>query len=215
MVRGSEAEDQTHLTHEEYMARDGRLPAIIGTASGGCFHVLEPRPSEVRIEDIAHHTAHIGRYTGACSVLWSVAAHCLEVSRRIRTLGGSPYAQLAGLLHDASEAYLVDIPRPFKPDVEIDGEEYYGVEHRIMEAICRHVGIPYPFPTVVNMIVKQVDDAMVYDEVANFFPPGFMWRRYSIERAKTNLVPLSPDDGKREFLRRYHELITEVWGGGR
>jgi len=71
----------------------------------------------VKLIDIAHHLAHIGRYTGACSYLWSVGAHSLEVSRRIALAGGTFTAQLQGLLHDASEAYLVDIPRPIKPDV--------------------------------------------------------------------------------------------------
>ena len=182
MVGSHEAEDQT-LTEAEYIQRDGRLPAIIGTATGGCFHVLDPRPEEVRMDDVAHHLAHIGRYTGACSYFWSVAAHCLEVSRRVEEDGGSTYEQLCGLLHDASEAYLVDIPRPFKPDVSIDGYTYRMIEDRVQRAIFTACGLPYSEPPIVERIDKEI----VSDEVANFFPPGFMWKRYSIYRKKTNL----------------------------
>lgn len=205
MVPGSEAEDRRELTSPELERRDGRPPPIIGTASGGCFHVLTPIEAEVKVEDIAHHLAHIGRYTGACSVLWSVGSHCLEVSRRIERAGGSKLEQLQGLLHDASEAYLVDVPRPFKPDVSIAGASYYDVEERIMRCIFRALDVAWPMAP----IVKETDDGMAYDEVANFFPPdSFIWRRYSITEKKTNLLPYScyPGFTKNAFLRRFQEL---------
>jgi hypothetical protein len=205
MERGSEAEAQ-HLTSAEYQRRNGRLPPIIGVAGGGCFHILDPREEEVHIEDIAHHLGAIGRYTGACAHLWSVGAHCLEVSRRIELRGGSKLEQLQGLLHDASEAYFVDIPRPIKPDIylrtEAGFETYYQVEDRIMGCIFRALGVPYPLAS----IVKVVDDEMAHDEVANFFPPGFMWERYSIKAAKTNLVSLHPMVARDLYLRRFTEL---------
>lgn len=191
------------MTAAEHIAQEGRLPPVIGTASGGRFHVLDPRVSEVRIEDIAHHLSLICRYTGATSALWSVAAHCLEVSRRVQEhFGGSVYEQLCGLLHDASEAYLVDVPSPFKPDVVIDGELYRGVERRVQVTIFHAVGLPYREPP----IVKQVDAEMIYDEVANFFSPGFMWERYAINRPKHNLMPLPPFIAKDNYLQRFTEL---------
>lgn len=196
------ADSESHLTSEEYTRRHGRLPPIIGVASGGCFHILTPREDEVFIEDIAHHLGGIGRYTGACSNLWSVGAHCIEVSRRIEQAGGTRVEQLQGLLHDASEAYLVDIPRPIKPDIAIAGASYYEVEDIIMRCIFRALNVPWPMAP----IVKEADDGMAYDEVANFFPPGFMWDRYKVTAKKSNLVSLHPLVAKELYLRRFNEL---------
>ena len=202
------------MTSAEFMHRDGRLPAIIGTFSGGCFHVLDPREDEVRFVDIAHHLSLICRYTGATRELWSVAAHCLEVSHRVEQRAGTFAAQLQGLLHDASEAYLVDIPRPFKPDVSIAGDSYYAVEERLMRVICRALGISQDF----DPLVKYVDDGMVDDEVANFFGPGFIWDRYSITEERTNLLALakqSPLETAMRFIDRYEELsyLVARYGG--
>lgn len=211
MERSSEAEAE-HLTSAEYQRRHGRLPAIIGVHSGGCFHVLDPRVEEVRLGDIAHHLAFIGRYTGACSHLWSVGAHCLVVADRILSAGGTATEALQGLLHDASEAYLVDIPRPFKPDVSIAGETYYVVEERVQAAIHQALSVPYP----AAPIVKTTDDGMVHDEVANFFPPGFMWERYSINRAKNNLhamALLRPETIAAAYVDRF-ETLYELAGRG-
>ncbi len=219
------SEEQAHsLTSAEYEAEHGRLPAIIGTFTGGSFHVLDPRPCEVRIEDIAHALGMIGRYTGHCRELWSVGAHCLEVAARIKDDGGSPYEQLCGLLHDASEAYLVDIPRPFKPDTYFRVgratdlrdrarlvpayESYYQAEDRVQRAIFAAYHIPFPEATsTAEKVVKRVDDSIVYDEVANFFSPGFMWERYTINQPKHNLVSLVPAAAEQLYLRRFHLLL--------
>ena len=36
------------MTAAEHIAQEGRLPPVIGTASGGRFHVLDPRVSHAR-----------------------------------------------------------------------------------------------------------------------------------------------------------------------
>jgi hypothetical protein len=178
-------------------ARDGRLPPVIGVSSGGCFHPLDPRQDEIHVEDIAHHLANICRYTGATSGFWSVAAHCVEVSHRLQPYGRE--VALIGLLHDASEAYLVDVPRPLKPDFA----GYAAWEARLEAAISTRFALHYPWPAVV----KTVDSEMVYDEVANFFPAGsFMWQRYGITQRRSNLRPLYPPEGRAAFLARYLEL---------
>lgn len=179
-------------------ARDGRLPPIIGVSSGGSFSPLDPKLEEIHIEDIAHHLSNICRYTGATSGFWSVAAHSIEVSRRLERYGKE--IALIGLLHDASEAYLVDVPRPLKPDFA----GYKEHEERLERAISDRFSLPYPWPAAV----KQVDNEMVFDEVANFFPRGsFMWRRYGITRQGSDLRPLYPPEGRSRFLRRFHQLV--------
>ena len=79
------------------------------TASGGRFYPMAPRPSEIRIEDIATGLANACRFGSQTPVFFSVAQHSVEVSRMV-----SEECRPLALLHDAAEAYLGDIPRPYK-----------------------------------------------------------------------------------------------------
>ena len=45
---------------------------------------------------------------------WSVGQHCICCAREAEARGLSRKVILAGLLHDASECCMSDIPRPFK-----------------------------------------------------------------------------------------------------
>lgn len=93
------------------------------TASGIAFYPLDPRPEDVVIEDIAHALAAKGRFGGATRYFYSVAEHSYRVAlavwaaypKRSRVAARTAAtAALGGLLHDGSEAYLVDLPRPIK-----------------------------------------------------------------------------------------------------
>lgn len=84
----------------------------IQTFSGRQFFPLEPRVEDVCIEDIAHGLSNLCRYAGHCECFYSVAQHCLLVSRVVPREHA-----LRGLLHDASEAYLIDVPRPIKHSI--------------------------------------------------------------------------------------------------
>ena len=68
-----------------------------------------PNPDDIRIEDIAHALSNQCRFAGHAREFYSVAEHSVHVSQLCL-----PEHALWGLLHDASEAYLVDLPRPLK-----------------------------------------------------------------------------------------------------
>lgn len=64
------------------------------------------------IRDIAHALARCCRFNGHINGFWSVADHSILVADIMLLTGqGNP---LEGLLHDATEAYLSDVPAPFK-----------------------------------------------------------------------------------------------------
>lgn len=86
-----------------------QAPTWIQTFSGRAFDLARPDPFAVRIEDIAHHLALLCRYTGACRQFYSVAQHSCMVAELL-----PPRLQLAGLLHDAAEAYTGDWSSPMK-----------------------------------------------------------------------------------------------------
>lgn len=180
---------------------DGYLPNVdttrvgdwMQTFSGGCFWPLDPRPSEIEIEDIAHALSMTCRYGGHSKRFYSVAEHSVLVSLHV-----PPAVAMWGLLHDAAEAFSADVPRPLKRNLP----GWKAIEARIMAAVCERFGLPPNEPPEV----KRVDLAIMSDERAAFMAP--------CDRDWGNLPPpigavigcLTPDDAKALFLSRFREL---------
>ena len=85
------------------------------TYTGQISYPLEPeREQVISLEDIAHALAHQCRYNGHCKSFYSVAEHSVYVAEEIYRKTSSYEDAMKGLLHDATEAYLGDMPRPIK-----------------------------------------------------------------------------------------------------
>ena len=78
------------------------------------FYFLKPRQEDIDIRDIAQSLARTCRFGGHGEFFYSVAEHSIYVTRILEKQGANILTQLAGLLHDAEEAYLPDIPSPIK-----------------------------------------------------------------------------------------------------
>ena len=103
------------------------MPAIQGGVLLGLVNLLEPDPATIHIEDIAHALARQCRFGGHTARFYSVAEHCIWVAEAIMP----SELQRAALLHDAAEAYLMDLPRPLKQLLPA----YAALERRMEEAI--------------------------------------------------------------------------------
>lgn len=123
----------------------------VQTYTGRQFWPLDPRPEDVCIDDIAHALSLTCRFSGHCDAFYSVAQHSVLVAQHVY-----PENQLAAILHDASEAYIADIPRPVKP--YLDG--YAEIEARIEKVVAQRFGATYPWPDEV----KAVDTRILGDE---------------------------------------------------
>ena len=106
--------------------------AIINTHSRRQVNVADPRPETIDIEDIAHALTFLCRGGGHTEFFFPVARHCVYCAREAAARGLSREVVLACLLHDASEAYMVDMPSPIK-----DGlfPEYRAYENRLLDCI--------------------------------------------------------------------------------
>lgn len=87
---------------------------FISTPSVERFYFLDPKVEDIRILDIAHALSLTCRFGGHCSIFYSVAEHSIILAKILEDEGAEPLTVLAGLLHDAEEAYLPDIPHPIK-----------------------------------------------------------------------------------------------------
>ena len=90
------------------------MSEYITTYTGNHFKPTNPDPELIRIEDIAHALSLICRGNGHVKTFWSVGEHCICCAKEAAARGLSDRMVLACLLHDASECYLSDVPRPFK-----------------------------------------------------------------------------------------------------
>lgn len=131
------------------------------TFSGRRFWPTDPHPDDVHLEDIAHALALQNRFGGHTRSPYSVAQHCVLVSELV-----PPALALEGLFHDASEAYIVDIPRPLKYSVGMEG--YKPIEAAVQEAIC----LKYGLPATLAPAIKVADDAACYAEMRDLMPPA-------------------------------------------
>ena len=125
--------------------------------SGRMFNFADPQPDQVCLDDIVHALARTNRWGGNIEpVSYSVAQHSLVVAQAVRL----PQSRVHALLHDAAEAYIGDLPTPFKLWIADAGADILGLEMRILYgAIFPALGVEPPSPE----IARDVHDA---DQVA-------------------------------------------------
>jgi 5'-deoxynucleotidase YfbR-like HD superfamily hydrolase len=129
----------------------------ITTYTGIHFIPTAPSIEAICIKDIAHALSMICRGNGHVKTFFSVGQHCIHCMKEARERGYSERIQFACLLHDASEAYLSDVPRPFKKNLR----GYVELEEKILTLIYeKYLGIPLTKEEQEK--VKEIDDDMLY-----------------------------------------------------
>lgn len=177
--------------------------ACIQTRSGVLFQPLEPFAGDVLVDDIAHALSHQCRFSGHTRVHYSVAEHSVRVSELVEAWGGSVREQLWALLHDASEAYLVDLPTPLKNDPTI-GDAYRDAEKRLMHVICDRFGLPSWEPA----IVRDADGVLLATEARDLMSPASYWEKIHYAPLPDLLVPWSHETARNNFIARYRRLTA-------
>lgn len=130
-------------------------PNCIRTVTGIYMNVFEPTPEMICIEDIAHALSNQCRFGGHLPRFYSVAEHSLNCMHLIE----KDELKLGALLHDASEAYLLDIPSPIKKGLS----NYKEIEDRLMMVIAKKFEFDYP----LHPEIKKVDEIMLQMEWDN------------------------------------------------
>jgi len=169
----------------------------IQTYSGRRFNPTNPNPEAIVIQDIAHALSMQCRFSGHCREFYSVAQHSVLVSH----ICGFENA-LWGLLHDASEAYLVDMPRPLKRSGKLDA--FIEFEHKVQEAVCKRFGLPEKEPPDV----KRADTILLATEARDLMSPRHPDWKQPAEPLPFKIESWSPQQAKDNFLKRFTELTS-------
>lgn len=155
----------------------------IRTYTGKVFDLMIMDPDSICIEDIAHALSNTARWAGHLDKFYSVAQHSYYVA-----LNATKENKLAALLHDASEAYIGDMPSPFKKMMP----EYKEIENRLMTVIAKKFGFQYPF----SPEIKQLDERFLNIE----------WDAFVMK--KHHLPAFTPEYAKQHFMDMYNSIVN-------
>jgi len=192
-----------------------RLPArdnmaTLETVSGRKIDVSNPNPNDIVIEDIAWALSRMPRFSGHSIpyVPYSVAQHCIQVAEDLKDYG--PDIQLYGLLHDAAEAYINDLPSPVKHIPEIHAV-IKKLEDSLMTAIYTALKIKPPTEQEESL-VKIADKTQQAVEAYNFmYSRGKDWNlpEVSFTKLQEFREPMTSIDSYHKFLSYFQDLIDQ------
>lgn len=176
----------------------------IETYTGKKFHLLNPQQNEIDILDIAHALSMTCRWGGHCKKFYSVAEHSIHIANRII----NPKQALMGLLHDSAEAYMGDMPRPFKSMFS----EWKKIERKVEEVIFQHFGLNI---FDLDVIVKELDNSILINEKKALMNPDMKWDNEFDELKPIEGLTLKfwePKEAEQQFLNTFIGLVTQCKG---
>lgn len=170
-----------------------RRGSFTSLASGRQFWPLDPRPEEVHLEDIARALSMQCRWGGHVRQFFSVAQHCVMVSEHC------PMYPVRALLHDAAEAYLVDVPTPIKRHLA----GYEEIEARLLRAIGERFGVADL--DEMQPDVHEADARALATEHRDVRMPCDFWTPDARPWRET-ILPMMPAEAEWLFLMRAERL---------
>jgi len=150
------------------------------------------------IEAIAHSLSRICRYGGHVSQYLSVAQHSVAIAKLC-----SPENVLEALLHDASEAYVGDIPAPMK----WQNPHMQAFEEKIQERIFEHYCLKWPIPDEV----EYFDKAITYTEMTTFFDYLSPMVEATVKQKQGDKLFSVPEYGKSWMPQEAKQNFIEAW----
>jgi hypothetical protein len=174
---------------------------------------LRLRPGDLNIADTARALSRIHRFAGNCDrCSYTVAEHSWYVSQLVP----ARYA-LDGLLHDAHECLISDVPSPIKT---LFGASWAGVEGRIAAQVrCLFGGHArsYKAVLVADHVAFVCESCLAFEDVTAFvtctkdawLTTEDEWRKYAMYKfpsAWREGFGWTEDEATDRFLTRYIEV---------
>lgn len=183
-----------------------RVGDWIQTASKRKFWPLDPRPEDIYLYDIAHALSNVTRFAGHCTEFYSVAQHSIYVADMVEALYGDKNLSLWGLLHDAAEAYIGDMPRPLKHSDDW-AAPFREAEDRLEKAVAERFMLT---PDLHPVEVERADRALLVTEMRDIMGGPNLDRVLKgyggVRPLPFKIRPWSPGEAKERFFDKYEEL---------
>lgn len=172
------------------------------TYSGKYIDFLDPQPEDIELVDIANGLANTCRFGGQVYRFYSVAEHSIRVAEQL-----PEHLRLAGLLHDAHEAYTGDIIAPMKRAIQRRAPGLIAeMSNKLDAAIGAKLGVePY---LMHSAEVKMADDYVMFQEAAALKYSHGIGAHWGNEHYYVPLggIGWSPAKAERMFLQAYERF---------
>jgi uncharacterized protein len=177
------------------------------TQSGHYFDYVDVESNVVTMADVSAGLSKECRFASQCPKFYSVAQHSVLVSLVVEALWGTLLEQRQALLHDASEAFMKDIPTPLKKLLP----GYYEIEERVQRDLMRRFGVEYE----LTPLVRRADLIALAIEKRDLFGNSDDWlvlkdvdlTEQSIAKLGVK-CPAKPDDARHMWELEYHRLFV-------
>lgn len=173
------------------------------TISGGRLADLNALTlDDMDIHVIAKSLSKLCRFGGHTDKFYSVAQHSVLVSKLL-----PPSLAFAGLMHDASEAFVTDMPKPIK----VMMDDYVDLELNVMSQIVAQYDL---VDVMDNPQIKHCDMQALAIEMVNLFPADKIRECYpwidQYEIPSGQLHAQTPLQAEAHFIARFKEVAPPV-----
>lgn len=175
------------------------MGAWMTTYTGKKFYPGQPAEDKIDVIDIAHALSFNCRYGGHCITFFSVGEHCCRLYDAVEE-DLRPMA----LMHDSSEAYLLDMPSNLKRELF---PEYRVVEQALLEVILKKYGVP-PLTSDQQSRFKVFEYRLLATEVRDLMSSSEEWYLPE-EPFEERIVPLTPSLVETQFLHRFYRAVSK------
>lgn len=179
------------------------MTARIETYNGE-FFTLDPNDfTGVNLQNLAHALSGVNRFNSHTQRMYSVGEHSIHVASML-----PPELQLVGLLHDGSEAFIQDIPSPFKQFLP----DYAAMEALIQDKVWNAFGLNPDWVDSIYPTVKAVDSMMCEVEAAQLLhSKGAGWAR---EHDHPGVSCLAPEQAEALFMWAFVRISKKQYFTG-
>jgi hypothetical protein len=194
----------------EATRRPAKWDGCVITHSEGLFNLLNPRSGDVVLEDIAYGLAYKNRYGGQLGPL-TVAEHSVMVCDIIERLWPASNQMLAGLLHDACEAYTHDIQAPVRKFVRVsmpDGSliTWGDMERRVNTTVAKALDIDQDFYSSNEVAAADILAASIEKKALVKGGPTWGLPKVPQELEGIRIRNLSATEAYDLFLSKYEQV---------
>lgn len=168
--------------------------AWIRTYTGGKLYYFHPEKSKIYLEDIAWGLSMICRFNGATKEFYSVAQHSVFVADKVKENGGTKEEIYSALMHDSAEAFISDVPSPFKKFFP----GFKKAETRMERFLANKFKFQFPY----GKIVKEYDLIALATEMRDLMQVSDH-KLLKVKPLDEKIKPLSAKRAAKLFINRY------------
>lgn len=175
--------------------------SFIKTYTDKKFYYDAPTVDMIDILDIAHALSQQCRFAGQCKFFYSVAQHSILASKWVLETTSDLDSAKYTLMHDASEAYCVDVPRPLKYKLQ----NYRQYEEKCQNVILEKFNLT--LPQKYHSIVSEADDRMLFTEADALLASGSKDFTGTVEPLPIEIEYWGCEKAEVQFIRMFEYLF--------